>query len=321
MRRLVHAIAALVLFVLAPLVLASAAQAQTCTITRPATISFGTVDVLLNAPVDITATISVSCTGIANRTVRVCLNVGDPNTGTVGGVRRALNGANVLTYQFYSDAGRTVKWSSWQTGGAGVEVLVPLNAAGNSTPVAVTMYGRVFAGQQTVPAGTYTANFNGTFTHQRSRYTTTGQLCPAMTAGTLAWAFAMSATVPAKCVVTSATMNFGAPTALIANVDATTNIGVACSPTLPYQVQLDGGLSGATNPTLRRMTKGAEFVTYGLYRDAARTQPWGATLGTNTLSGTGTGNTAAIPVYGRVPPQTTPTPGLYTDTVVITVNY
>ncbi|MCZ8182986.1 MAG: spore coat protein U domain-containing protein [Beijerinckiaceae bacterium] len=316
MRRQVYGI--LILFTLA---LSGAAQAQTCTITRPATINFGTVDVLLNAAVDVTATISVSCTGTANRTVRVCLNVEDPNTGTVGGVRRALSGTNLLTYQFYSDPGRTVKWSSWKSGGAGVEVLVPLNAAGNSTPVAVTMYGRVFAGQQTAPPGTYAANFNGTFTHQRSRYTTTGQLCPAMTQGTLAWAFAMSATVPAKCVVTSATMNFGNPTALTANIDASTNLGVACSTALPYQVQLNGGLSGATNPTLRRMTKGAEFVTYGLYRDAARTQPWGDTLGTNTLSGTGTGNTVAVPVYGRVPVQTTPTPGIYTDTVVVTVNY
>lgn len=316
MRRHVYGI--LVLLVLA---LCGTAQAQTCTITRPATINFGTVDVLLNAPVDITATISVSCTGTANQTVRVCLNLGDPNSGTVGGVRRAISGANVLTYQFYTDPSRTVKWSSWVTGGAGVEVLVPLNASGTSTPVALTMYGRVFAGQQTVRAATYSANFSGAFTHQRSRYTSTGQLCPAMTTGTLRWNFQMRAIVPKKCVVTSATLNFGNPSALTANIDASTNIGVACSTALPYRIQLGAGLSGATNPTLRRMTKGAEFVTYGLYRDAARSLPWGWTLNTNTLSGTGTGNTVAVPVYGRVPVQTTPTPGVYTDTVVITVNY
>lgn len=142
-----------------------------------------------------------------------------------------------------------------------------------------------------------------------------------MTTGTLAWNFSMAATVPAKCVVTSASMNFGNPSALTANIDASTNLGVACSTSLPYQVQLDGGLSGATNPVLRRMTKGAEFVTYGLYRDAARSQPWGSTLGSDTLSGTGTGLTVSVPVYGRVPPQTTPSPGIYTDTVVVTVQY
>ncbi len=316
MRRLL-----LSLLLLAGLFWPGLAQAQTCTVTTTSPISFGSVDVLLNAAVDITANVSVQCTGLANNTVRVCLNMGDPNAGTVGGVRRALSGANVLTYQFYSDAARTVKWSSWKTGGAGVEVLVPLNAAGTSTPQVRTIYGRVFAGQQTVRAGTYTANFNGTLTHVRSRYTSTGQLCPAMTQGTLSWPFAMNATVPAKCTVATASLNFGAPTALTANIDASTNLSVACSNALPYQIQLGPGGFATATPTTRRMTKGAEFVTYALYRNAARTQVWGWTLGTNTFSGTGTGLTVSLPVYGRVPTQATPTPGAYTDAVVITVNY
>jgi spore coat protein U-like protein len=38
--------------------------------------------------------------------------------------------------------------------------------------------------------------------------------------------------------------------------------------------------------------------------------------------GTGTGATQpAVTVYGRVPPQTTPAIGTYTDTVVVTVTY
>ena len=309
------------LVLLVGLMLSSPLSAQTCTVTPTATINFGTVDVLLNTAVDITGNVSVNCTGTASRTVRVCLNMGDPNAGTVGGLRIARSGVNNLSYQFYSDAGRTVKWSSWKTGGVGVEVLVVLNAAGNGTAVNRTIYGRVFAGQQTVPPGTYTAAFSGTLTHVRSRYTTTGQLCPAMTTGTLAWAFSMSATVPTKCVVTSATLNFGAPTSLATLIDASTNLGVSCSVSLPFQIALDGGLSAAADPTFRRMTKAAEFVRYGLYRDNARTLPWGATLGSNTYSGTGTGLSVAVPVYGRVPVQATPTPGIYTDTVVITVNY
>jgi spore coat protein U-like protein len=202
-----------------------------------------------------------------------------------------------------------------------VEVLIPLNAAGTSTPVDTTIYGRVFAGQQTDPAATYTANFSGALTHTRSRYTTTGQLCPAMTAGALTWPFTVSATVPAKCTVSTATLNFGARTALTANVDASTNLSVACSNGLPYQIQLGTGGFGTATPTTRRMTKAAEFVTYALYRDAARTLAWGWTLGSNTFSGTGTGLPVSLPVYGRVPVQATPTPGLFTDTVVITVNY
>jgi spore coat protein U-like protein len=41
----------------------------------------------------------------------------------------------------------------------------------------------------------------------------------------------------------------------------------------------------------------------------------------NTVSGTGTGLTQPLNVYGRVAPQTTPQPGAYTDTIVATITY
>jgi spore coat protein U-like protein len=66
------------------------------------------------------------------------------------------------------------------------------------------------------------------------------------------------------------------------------------------------------------MTFSTSNVTYGLYKDAARSLPWGSTAGVNTASGTGTGLTQTLTVYGRVPPQTTPNAGAYTDTIVAT---
>jgi spore coat protein U-like protein len=74
---------------------------------------------------------------------------------------------------------------------------------------------------------------------------------------------------------------------------------------------LDGGQTGATDPTQRKMSKGTERVTYGLYRDAARSLPWGSTSGTNTASGSGNAAVQNLTVYGRIPAQTTPSPGLY----------
>jgi hypothetical protein len=56
---------------------------------------------------------------------------------------------------------------------------------------------------------------------------------------------------------------------LAANTDATTTVAPHCTNGTPYNIGLDGGLSGALNPTQRKMTKAAEFVLYGLYRDAA----------------------------------------------------
>jgi spore coat protein U-like protein len=86
-------------------------------------------------------------------------------------------------------------------------------------------------------------------------------------------------------------------------------------------VSLNGGTTGGT-PTNRKMSKGAERVTYGLYKDNARTQPWGdAGTPGSTVAGTGTGAAQPLTVYGRVPPQTTPSAGVYTDTVVVTITY
>ena len=69
------------------------------------------------------------------------------------------------------------------------------------------------------------------------------------------------------------------------------------------------------------MKAGSETISYQLYRDAARTLVWGNTLNTDTKGGTGAGTTQNHDVFGRVPAQTTPSPGTYTDTIVVTVEY
>lgn len=70
-----------------------------------------------------------------------------------------------------------------------------------------------------------------------------------------------------------------------------------------------------------RNAAGTAFIRYGLFRNAARNQAWGATLGTNTVGGTGTGSAQNLTVYGRVPAQATPAGGSYEDNVVMTLTY
>ena len=41
----------------------------------------------------------------------------------------------------------------------------------------------------------------------------------------------------------------------------------------------------------------------------------------NTMAGTGSGLAQIFSVYGRVPAQNTPSPGTYSDTVVLTISY
>ncbi len=66
---------------------------------------------------------------------------------------------------------------------------------------------------------------------------------------------------------------------------------------------------------------GGATIGYTLYRDAARTQLWGTTTGADTFAGTGAGVAQSVTVYGRVPAQATPAPGVYADTVNVTVTY
>jgi spore coat protein U-like protein len=131
----------------------------------------------------------------------------------------------------------------------------------------------------------------------------------------------VTATVSSNCTIGATAISFGSQGILSSNKDAQGTLSVQCTTNLPYAVSLDGGTSGATNPTQRKMTFSTSNVIYGIYQDAARSLPWGSTSGVNTVSGTGTGLTQTLTVYGRVAPQTTPSPGTYSDTIVATVTY
>ncbi len=141
-------------------------------------------------------------------------------------------------------------------------------------------------------------------------------------AATATGTLGVSITIASSCTVVSATaINFGSVAAIGANIDQTSTLTVNCSSTTPYTIALSaGGGTGAT-VAVRKMMNGANFVNYTLYRDAARTQLWGVTTGTDTVAGTGTGANQVLTIYGRVPAQAVPPPGVYNDTVNITITY
>lgn len=151
-----------------------------------------------------------------------------------------------------------------------------------------------------------------------------GLACGEASAVTATNNLAVSMTITAACTVTGGTLAFGSQGVLAANVDASTTFGVTCTNTTPYSIGLDAGAHGSSVSD-RKMKGGAantEFVNYQLFQNAGRTANWGNTVGTDVLSGqTGSGSAQTITVYGRVPAQSTGSPGAYTDTVTITVNY
>ena len=124
-----------------------------------------------------------------------------------------------------------------------------------------------------------------------------------------------------------AVLDFGSAGVLNANVDGETassgtgSIQVQCTNGVPYSIGLGNGQNGA-DANSRRMKGGTELVTYQLYKSSARTDIWGdGTNGAAGMQATANGTAQPYRVFGRVPPQTTPAAGVYTDVVQITVTY
>jgi spore coat protein U-like protein len=147
-------------------------------------------------------------------------------------------------------------------------------------------------------------------------------LVSSASASTTTSTFTTQVTLAATCVINSAsTLNFGTQGVLAANVPGTSTIAVQCTDTTPYNIGLDVGLGTGATVAVRKMTSGGATVNYSLYSDSAHTTVWGNTVSTDTVAASANGASQNYTVYGLVPPQTTPAPGTYTDTVTVTVTY
>lgn len=108
-------------------------------------LAFGNYDPTSASAVDATTTVQVTCTTGTSFTVG--LNAGLASGATVT-TRKLQNGANLLAYQLYSNAGRTTNWGN--TPGTDT----PAATVATTTPTTLTVYGRL-AALQNVPAGSY----------------------------------------------------------------------------------------------------------------------------------------------------------------------
>lgn len=139
-------------------------------------------------------------------------------------------------------------------------------------------------------------------------------------AATATGSLVVTATVLASCTVVGSTIAFGNYSS--SQVDQTGTIAVVCTNGTAYNVGLDAGTgSGATTTTRKLTGSGGGTLNYALYRDSGRTTNWGSTIGTDTQTGTGSGLTQTLTVYGRIAASQTPLAGVYTDTVTVTLTY
>jgi spore coat protein U-like protein len=133
----------------------------------------------------------------------------------------------------------------------------------------------------------------------------------------------VSATVTANCTVSTSPVAFGSVDTLGGNHDATGSVTVNCTNGAAWSAGANQGSGTGATMANRRMTSGANTLTYRLFTDAGRTVTWGdGSTGTAAVAGTGTGSTQSFTIYGRVPSgQTTVRAGSYADTVSVTITY
>ena len=301
--------------VLATLLLAAQAAAQTCTPTI-SDLDFGAVSALAGSTVDATATVTVSCNG-GNSDSAVCVHLGIGNAGGfAGGTRQLQAGAQAIDFDLYADPSRSDVWRT--VGGTGAAqgtytLIVPRFGTASQT-----IYGRLTMGTATpgAYASTFTSGVDVRVLYQDSQNDPVADGCNQDHARERSAGFTVRASVAPYCDIASGALDFGTSGPITANLDATGTLTIGCTNGTTYAVSLGNGLN-ALGPQ-RRMASGGSYLDYDLYTDTARTQPW---RGTTTANGTGTGTPVSIPVYGRIPPQGVLPPGTYTDTVVVTITY
>jgi spore coat protein U-like protein len=83
---------------------------------------------------------------------------------------------------------------------------------------------------------------------------------------------------------------------------------------------MNAGLYGSnTNNRKMRLNSGSATLTYQLYTSSTRQTVWDDTVGISILFNSDI--TQSITIYGRVPVQTTPLSGAYSDQILVTVTY
>lgn len=78
--------------------------------------------------------------------------------------------------------------------------------------------------------------------------------------------------------------------------------------------------AGSGSFAQRKMLNGANVLNYNLYTSSALTKVWGdGSAGTGTVQFKTTSN--SLPVYGRIPALQSVQPGLYSDSIVVTISF
>ncbi|WP_323763570.1 spore coat U domain-containing protein [Marinovum sp.] len=309
MLRILVVIAALCLLLL----MTTPLRAATCE-ANMSDIDFGAVSLRSGEVNRTSGTLTVTCAGLLNETVGVCLRFGAGSGGAgPGNAPRFMSGptGQSLAYQL-------------RLGGHGAvhgtlnEVYLPVAVVSSAGQVTIPIYAELLANGTEFVTGAYQSTFSG-LPHIEMSYGIVscelfGQSHPVSD-------FAVSAQTVASCELDVGSLDFGQISNLAAPADATAAVDIRCTSGTGYSVSMGlGDGPGVSDPALRRMQGALGTLAYGLYRDPARSLVWGEAANQRN-SATGTGYGQRFTVYGRIHAGQQAPAGSYGDSVVVTVHY
>lgn len=117
-------------------------------------------------------------------------------------------------------------------------------------------------------------------------------------------------------------VNFGAYD-VFANLPNTSGVGsltIKCTSGKPSPVvMLSAGQSQSF--VARTLRSGENVLHYNLYTSAARNLVWGDGTGASEVMFANKNQTVVLAIYGSIPVGQDPAVGLYTDNIIVTINF
>jgi spore coat protein U-like protein len=281
------------LLVLAPAV--ARATVTSCAVTA-SNVNFGTFS---GSQLAVRGIIQLTCSGTGKNNVQVNLSTGSSGAYST---RTMRNGSSMLSYNLFSDSKGKNIWGDGTGGSNTVMVKFDFGKPPPNPTVSVTVFG-ILPAQALPPFSTYVD-------------TITVNVGPGLATTT----FNVTVGTPVNCTISASNLNFGG---YIGNqLDGTTTLRATCTAGEGYEIGLSAGTSVGATTTTRAMTgPGGATLAYGLFQDSDRTINWGDILDTDTVSAIGTGTSQSFTVFGRIPAGPNLAPGLYQDTITVTLSF
>lgn len=148
----------------------------------------------------------------------------------------------------------------------------------------------------------------------------------AVFAGSATTTFNVTANILNKCTISAADLVFGSYDPLVTNaalpLDVNSTVTVACTKGTAATVGLDTGQnSGSAVGTTRAMAGGGAFLSYEIFKDAARTTVWG-NAGAGLVNYTAASKAATVlSDFGRIPAGQDQPVASYADKITATINF